>query len=531
MDDVVGSSSSITNAGNSCKPASASAVPGVFCYYTAQDVPNYIDNPQMTTGWSNALWNPQTFSGSPLQVAAANPSAISTIVVDARARRAAGASPSKFLVSGHDDHQGDVMSIRHAHPARSATDERGFAIIIAVALMALVTIVSLGLMTLASSESSHSRRDQAADNSYQAAEAGTDAYLSDLTEATGTAFYDRVPGEGRGDALRTRATPRTRTTAATLVAGRADAAPTSRLVVGQHVDVQDVARFGHRLVHACPDGYQYLIQVYPPNTSLSGLAQVITRIDVTGRPCSFNTAKTSCTGSTDISTWKTIETQLRPSSLADFQAFTATNLTYASGATTTGPIFVGERLQRSHRRTCPTPARRRRTSTQRAPSRSPVDAAERRAEVRPAHEPDCALQAEQLRGGAVQLVLRRRSPRCPARRAAAASRSAPRTTPTRPSAARAPRITVDAWKLVFQSNGTVIVYLVQEVLDGWKHSDDLRPHDGTTSQAPVCGHDADATRCRPTARSTRRRTFSSQGVVKGKVTVATAGNVIYAGNT
>ena len=69
---VVGSSGSITNAGNSCKPASASAVPDVFCYYTAQDVPNYIDNPQMKTGWSNALWNPQTFSGSPLQVAAAN---------------------------------------------------------------------------------------------------------------------------------------------------------------------------------------------------------------------------------------------------------------------------------------------------------------------------------------------------------------------------------------------------------------------------------------------------------------------------
>ena len=66
-----------------------------------------------------------------------------------------------------------------------------------------------------------------------------------------------------------------------------------RLVVGQHVDVQDVARFGHRLVHDARHGYQYLIQVYPPNTSLSGLAQVITRIDVTGRPCSFNTAKTS----------------------------------------------------------------------------------------------------------------------------------------------------------------------------------------------------------------------------------------------
>ena len=59
---------------------------------------------------------------------------------------------------------------------------------------------------------------------------------------------------------------------------------------------------------------------------------MITRIDVIGRP----------TGSTDVSKWQTIETQIRPSSLADFQAFTATDLAYASGATTTGPIFVGE---------------------------------------------------------------------------------------------------------------------------------------------------------------------------------------------
>jgi hypothetical protein len=59
---------------------------------------------------------------------------------------------------------------------------------------------------------------------------------------------------------------------------------------------------------------------------------VITRIDVTGRPH----------GGTDVTRWQTIETMIRPSSLTDFQAFLATSITYAAGATTTGPIFVGE---------------------------------------------------------------------------------------------------------------------------------------------------------------------------------------------
>ena len=33
---------------------------------------------------------------------------------------------------------------------------------------------------------------------------------------------------------------------------------------------------------------------------------------------------------------------IRPSSLTDFQTFSATSITYGSAATTTGPIFVGE---------------------------------------------------------------------------------------------------------------------------------------------------------------------------------------------
>ena len=51
-------------------------------------------------------------------------------------------------------------------------------------------------MTLAQGEDSHSRRDFVVDNSYQAAEAGTNVYLSDLTEATGAAFSTSYVAKG-----------------------------------------------------------------------------------------------------------------------------------------------------------------------------------------------------------------------------------------------------------------------------------------------------------------------------------------------
>ena len=224
---------------------------------------------------------------------------------------------------------------------RLRTDEGGFAIIIAVALMTLVTITSLGLMTLASGENSHSRRDQSVDSSYQTAEAGTDAYLSDLTEATGTAFTTSYLA--KGEATRTdsgnTAHPNS---CATLVNGVPTCTDVAWSPANPSVWTYKTAIASDTGWYTLPSGYQYLIQVYPPNVTLTGLGQVITRIDVTGRPCSFNTAKTSCTGSTDLSQYSTIETQLRPSSLSDFEAFVATNLSYAVGATTTGPVFVGE---------------------------------------------------------------------------------------------------------------------------------------------------------------------------------------------
>lgn len=218
---------------------------------------------------------------------------------------------------------------------RIRDDETGFALVIAVALIALLSTVAVALPLLVQDEDSKSRRDQAQDSAYQAAEAGTNAVLSDLTQST--AFFTKFLA--KGEATRTYnsttyandcVTGSTSTTQSTCI--DKDVSATTWKSPWWTYSTSATARANDPGWYSLGNGYQYLIQLYPPNTSFTGLASTITRIDVTGRPF----------GSTDTSKWRTIETQIRPSSLTDFQAFVAEALAYASGATTTGPVFVGE---------------------------------------------------------------------------------------------------------------------------------------------------------------------------------------------
>jgi Tfp pilus assembly protein PilX len=398
-------------------------------------------------------------------------------------------------------------------------DERGFAIVIAVALMTLVTIVSLGLMTLASGENSHSRRDQAADNSYQAAEAGTNAYLSDLTEATGIAFTTAYMAKGEATRYDSGNTAHSNS-CATLVNDVPTCADTA-WSSGSTWTYQ-LSRSSDTGWYTLPSGYQYLIQVFPANTGLSGLAQVITRIDVTGRPCSFNAAGTACTGSTDTSTWKTIETQLRPSSLADFQAFLATSITYGATATTTGPIFVGEDSSGN-------PG----NLTHQGTAKANLYA-----------EGSVTVSAGTLTNGAQKydsstnptaLCKLNNCTKVPfssfsstfATVSGAASGGGITLAATDPTnaALSGQSYNVDAWKLVFQANGTVLVSSCKKYVNATPTT--FSDYDGMTP--PVCG--TAVSKSVPT----NGAIYSAvdvlvSGVVKGKVTVATAGNVIYGGN-
>ena len=213
-------------------------------------------------------------------------------------------------------------------------DEAGFAIVLAVALMALISIVAVALPLLVQGEDSKSRRDQAQDGAYQAAEAGTNAVLSDLTQDN--QFFDRLMAKGEA----TRYNPNTGTTFTNnCVTG--SSSTTQSTCSDKDVSGSTWTTWTYPTAktsdttgwYSLGNGYQYLINITSPKSQgLSGLAEEITTIDVTGRPY----------GSTNVSQWRTIETMIRPSSLTDFQAFTAENLAYGSTATTLGPIFVGQ---------------------------------------------------------------------------------------------------------------------------------------------------------------------------------------------
>lgn len=218
---------------------------------------------------------------------------------------------------------------------RIRDDETGFAIVLAVALIAVLSIFAASLPLLVQNEDTKSRQDTVQDSAYQAAEAGTNAVLSDLTQST--AFF--IKYMAKGEATRTFnsttyandcVTGSTATTQSTCT--DKDVSATTWTSPWWTYSTSQTARAADKGWYSLGNGYQYLIQLYPPNPTLTGLASTITRIDVTGRPF----------GSTDTSKWRTIETQIRPSSLTDFQAFVATALAYGSGATTTGPVFVGE---------------------------------------------------------------------------------------------------------------------------------------------------------------------------------------------
>lgn len=204
------------------------------------------------------------------------------------------------------------------------TDERGFALVLAISLTTLITLTAVSIMTLSQGEDANSRRDQARDGAFQAAEAGTNAYLSNLTQTT--VFFNAWMAKGEATRTDVHNTVHTNSCSVTCVDLAWDPVAYGSTWTYATAPASDTDWYN------LGNGYDYLIKVYPPSASYTGLAQQITRIDVTGRPH----------GGTDFTRWHTIETMVRPSSLTDFQAFTGSDLGYAVGAITTGPIFVGE---------------------------------------------------------------------------------------------------------------------------------------------------------------------------------------------
>ena len=394
---------------------------------------------------------------------------------------------------------------------RAARDgEAGFAIVLAVALIALISIVAVALPLLVQGEDSKSRRDQTQDGAFQAAEAGTNAVLSDLTQST--AYYTKYMA--KGEATRTDSHGVAYTDDCTTGSTSTTQSPCTDLYVGGDTWTSwtyTTSRTSDKGWYSLGNGYQYLIQVTPPNTSLSGLAATITRIDVTGRPF----------GGTDLSEWRTIETMIRPSSLTDFQAFTATNLSYASGATTTGPVFVGEDANQ-------TPGSLDHEGT---------------ADANLYAEGTVTVGHSTLQNGSQKYdSTTNPTALCKLNNCATVPWSSFSTTFAKVSGAassggislgstdlnnsalknQSPAYHVDAWKIAFQSGGTVIISSCM------KYNSTTDDYD--SSHSPTCG-DAQTYNVPSNGAIYSIPDVLISGVVKGQVTVATAGNVIFGGNT
>jgi Tfp pilus assembly protein PilX len=403
-------------------------------------------------------------------------------------------------------------------PSRIRTlrdDESGFALVIASSLMALLATLSVTLLAVIQSESVRSRRDTKANSAYHAAEAGMNAYLSDLTESSvfPTAYM------AKGEATRTDAN------------GVAHAGNPS-------ADTPwNAASWGNTWTYVTPkandldwfnlgNGYQYLVQVYPANPALQGQAGAITRIVATGRPCAtFDGAGACVGGSRDVSTWRTIETMIRPSSLADFQTFSATSITYGSSATTYGPIFVGEDKfgnvgNLTHTGTAKanlyaegtifgTPTLQ--NGAQRYDKTTTPTAICKLNNCNPipfsTFSSTITTVAGAAAGGGISLAA---------------------TDPTN-SALSGQSYNVDAWKVAFQSNGTLLVSSCKKYsVTVSRITTTYEVYDGTNP--PVCG----------SARSynvpSNGAIYSPvavivSGVVKGRVTVASNGNIVVGGDT
>ena len=138
---------------------------------------------------------------------------------------------------------------------RRLEEESGIAMLLALALITLITVISVTLLVVTSGDASRSRRDVKNTSSYQAAEAGTNAYLSDLTEST--VFFNSYMA--KGEATRTD------------TGGVAHASSNSSDVAWS--SGRGRMRRSPRTTPAgstSGNGYQYLIQVSPPNSTVQG---------------------------------------------------------------------------------------------------------------------------------------------------------------------------------------------------------------------------------------------------------------------
>lgn len=181
--------------------------------------------------------------------------------------------------------------------------EDGVALAMVVLMISFLTLISIGLIQVVSSESARSARAVTSSAAFQAAEAGVDDYLAKLVD-DGAYYLHRVHV----------------------------AESTRRPPAGADVPAGSVWTYSRTWTYPngrdawkqLPNGYEYNLQITPPSPG-SQEVQIVS----TGRRIG---------STTDM---RTIEAGIRPSSIADFQMLANNDIVYGVSATTYGKIYAG----------------------------------------------------------------------------------------------------------------------------------------------------------------------------------------------
>jgi Tfp pilus assembly protein PilX len=207
------------------------------------------------------------------------------------------------------------MSTLIRHLSRRLRDERGMALMLAIALTTILGAVSVTVVQVVQSEQSRSTQAVKRDASFQAAEAGIDEYTAKLLD------------DGSYDVHNVHAAESTRkATGGTLVTPSCTGTPAVCTSVPWNYGASWTYPNGKDRWRSLGNGYEYNLEVRPPAQGTNGAVSVL----ATGRP----------SGSTDKRTWRTLFGQVRPAGLADFQMIADADISYGATATTYGKIYA-----------------------------------------------------------------------------------------------------------------------------------------------------------------------------------------------
>jgi hypothetical protein len=183
------------------------------------------------------------------------------------------------------------------------------AMVLVICGLLMVSLLATYLIDRTMDEQSRSSTARTRDAAFQAAEAGVDDYIAKLVADSAYYLHRVHPGE---------ATRRDTSSGTTVSAG----APTSQGATW-NLGITWTYPNGYDQWRTLANGYQYSLEIVPPGPG----SQIIT-VYSTGRP----------NGSATTTDWRTVEVQVRPSSIADFQR--VVDLDVSVGADTYGKYYA-----------------------------------------------------------------------------------------------------------------------------------------------------------------------------------------------